>query len=91
MNEPIQTERPRRRVLLAVVLSSLAAAVALPVSAALAGGGEAPAAGGGGTGSGATFEQVQQDRAPDQPRGHDCPEEEGQSGGGNSDSASPEV
>jgi len=88
MNEPIQTERPRRRVLLAVVLSSLAAAVALPVSAALAGGGDDPAAGGG---SGATFEQVQQDRAPDQPRGHDCPEEEGQSGGGNSDSASPEV
>jgi hypothetical protein len=93
MNDQVQNARPRRRVLLAVVLSSLAAAVALPAGAALAGGGEGGNGGNGGNG-GSTLQPVQQEQAPDrsQPRpdGHPCPEDE-QGGGDSSTTATPEV
>jgi hypothetical protein len=102
MNDQTQNERPRRRVLPAIVISALAAALALPAGAALAGGGNGDS---GGTG-GATLQQVQQE-TPDgeQPRpegeqqrpdGHPCPEDErgGSDQGGSGESSStawPEV
>jgi hypothetical protein len=80
----------RRRLLVPVLASALAAAVALPASVALAGGGDGGGARTDGTGS--TFEQVQQERSPDRerPDGRDCPHEE-QGDGGSSSSSSPEV
>jgi len=71
----------RRRVLLPVLLASLAAAVTLPVSAALAGGGD-----------GGANAPVQQSQERERPQGHDCPDEErGEQHDDASDAAVPEV
>jgi len=78
------TTHGRRRVLLPVLLASVAAAVALPVSAALAGSGDG--------GDGGANAPVQQSQERERPQGHDCPDEErGEQQDDASDAAVPEV